>query len=418
MATVIKKLALTVAAVVAVMGAIYALPSVMPDTSGPAGEDVALPVTSASVPQASAPQSPVVAVTVPGLISPVRNTTAPGASKLSSSSVNSTRPKATSTGSAGSGPGSVARHVTVAASPSPARATPSTSSTGPYAAKTTTAPTTGAGVGVLRKQVPKITATIAVAPVTPRRAPVSAKPEPQAKAPVAPKRVVQKPAVTKPAVPKPAVPKPVTRRPAPRPAPAPNFGIPVTVGNATQMIVVTAPSSSSTTGTLAAWQKQANGTWTRQFGPVIAHLGSEGVGTPSEDHSRTPRGTYGLTEAFGRNSDPGTSLPYSHVTNRDWWVSDRYSAKYNTHQICAASSCPFNTGAGENLYDAGPVYDYAVVMDVNRWPAISGGGSAYFLHVTDGGSTAGCVAINEATLLSIMRWLTPAAHPRIAIGVG
>ena len=151
---------------------------------------------------------------------------------------------------------------------------------------------------------------------------------------------------------------------------------------------------------------------------MTAHLGSEGVGTPSEDHSRTPLGTYGLTEAFGRQPDPGTSLPYSQVTNRDWWVSDRYSAKYNTHQICAASSCPFNTAAGENLYNAGPVYDYAVVMDVNRWPAISGGGSAYFLHVTNGGSTAGCVAINEVTLVSIMRWLAPAGHPRIAIGIG
>jgi L,D-peptidoglycan transpeptidase YkuD (ErfK/YbiS/YcfS/YnhG family) len=192
----------------------------------------------------------------------------------------------------------------------------------------------------------------------------------------------------------------------------------VTIGNATQVVVVTAPSRSSTTGTLVAWQKQTNGSWARQFAPVTAHLGSEGVGTPSEDHSRTPQGTYGLTEAFGRQPDPGTSLPYSHVTNRDWWVSDRYSAKYNTHQICAMSSCPFNTGAGENLYDAGAVYDYAVVMDVNRWPAIPGGGSAYFLHVTNGGSTAGCVAINEATLVSIMRWLTPAGHPRIAIGIG
>ena len=155
-----------------------------------------------------------------------------------------------------------------------------------------------------------------------------------------------------------------------------------------------------------------------QFGPVTAHLGSEGVGSPSEYHSRTPRGTYGLTEAFGRDSNPGTSLPYSHVTTRDWWVSDVNSSKYNSHQICSAGSCPFNTGAGENLYNAGSVYDYAVVMDVNRWPATPGDGSAFFLHVTDGGSTAGCVAINAATLVSIMRWLTPSGHPRIAVGIG
>ena len=46
-----------------------------------------------------------------------------------------------------------------------------------------------------------------------------------------------------------------------------------------------------------------------------------------------------------------------------------------------------------------------------------GAGSAFFLHVTDGEPTAGCVAIPQADLVSIMTWLTPAAHPRILIGV-
>jgi L,D-peptidoglycan transpeptidase YkuD (ErfK/YbiS/YcfS/YnhG family) len=191
----------------------------------------------------------------------------------------------------------------------------------------------------------------------------------------------------------------------------------VTVGNATQIVTVAAAASYSTTGILNAWQKQSNGSWKRVFGPVTAHLGSDGVGTPSEYSSRTPRGTWGLTEGFGRLSNPGTAMPYARVSTRDWWVSDVNSSKYNSHQICSASNCPFDTSAGENLYNAGSVYDYAMVMDVNRWPAVPGGGSAFFLHVTDGGPTAGCVSINAGTLVSIMDWLRPSGHPRIAVGI-
>jgi L,D-peptidoglycan transpeptidase YkuD (ErfK/YbiS/YcfS/YnhG family) len=43
-------------------------------------------------------------------------------------------------------------------------------------------------------------------------------------------------------------------------------------------------------------------------------------------------------------------MPYSRVGDRDWWVSDSNSSRYNTHQICSADSCPFDTAAGENLY--------------------------------------------------------------------
>lgn len=37
--------------------------------------------------------------------------------------------------------------------------------------------------------------------------------------------------------------------------------------------------------------------------------------------------------------------------------------------------------------------------------------------MTDGTATAGCVAISQSKLISLMRWLRPSAHPRILIGV-
>jgi len=205
-------------------------------------------------------------------------------------------------------------------------------------------------------------------------------------------------------------------KPAPR---APDFGIPVSIGNAQQIVTVTASSSSATTGTLRAWQQQSDGSWKVVHGPYRAWLGSAGIGHQSEGSTRTPLGTFTMTEAFGRDPDPGTALPYHQTVPNDWWVSDVNSKLYNTLQTCAKSACTFNTSVSEHLYYEVPYYDYAVVMDVNRWPAVPGAGSAFFLHISPHHDpTAGCVAIDEGPLLTIMRWLNPAKHPRIATGIG
>lgn len=205
-----------------------------------------------------------------------------------------------------------------------------------------------------------------------------------------------------------------TANPAP---PAPDFGIPVSVGDATELVVVRAASTTATVGTLTAWQRDATGVWTRVLGPITADLGTAGIGTASEDVEHTPRGTFTLTQAFGVLPDPGTKLPYFRATTDDWWVSDTTSGAYNTHQVCAPGSCPFDESAGEDLGRIVPQYDYAVVLDVNRDPVVRGAGSAFFLHVSDGGPTQGCVSVDRSALVTILRWLDPADHPRIAIGV-
>jgi L,D-peptidoglycan transpeptidase YkuD (ErfK/YbiS/YcfS/YnhG family) len=47
-----------------------------------------------------------------------------------------------------------------------------------------------------------------------------------------------------------------------------------------------------------------------------------------------------------------------------------------------------------------------------------GFGSAVFLHINIGVPMAGCVTLPVGELLEILRWLNPAALPRIAMGVG
>jgi L,D-peptidoglycan transpeptidase YkuD (ErfK/YbiS/YcfS/YnhG family) len=141
------------------------------------------------------------------------------------------------------------------------------------------------------------------------------------------------------------------------------------------------------------------------------------VGRASESTTRTPAGTFTLTEAFGRAGDPGTALPYRLVDGDDWWVSDVTSPLYNRYAQCAPGTCPFNEAVSENLAAAGRVYDQAVVIDYNRG-GTPGAGSGFFLHIANGAPTAGCVAIDAGSLVTLMRWLDPGARPLISIGVG
>ncbi|MGA8518067.1 MAG: L,D-transpeptidase family protein [Pseudonocardiaceae bacterium] len=201
--------------------------------------------------------------------------------------------------------------------------------------------------------------------------------------------------------------------PAASAAPAALRGIPATTS---QVVLVTAPNASSTTAMIEAWQRAGNG-WRPVLGPVPAHIGADGIGRACESTSRTPAGLFSLTQTFGRAANPGTRQPWFHATANDWWVSDVRSPAYNTHQTCAPGRCPFNEAAGEDLGRAGSVYDYAVVIDYNRWPVHPGAGSAFFLHVTSGRPTTGCVATDRAAVIAILRWLDPRQHPLMSLGV-
>ena len=191
------------------------------------------------------------------------------------------------------------------------------------------------------------------------------------------------------------------------------------LGTAQQLVTVVADSPTATTAVLTAWQRTGAfwDDWTIAHGPVTAYVGADGIGKASETTSRTPAGVWTLTEAFGIQANDGTRLPYRQVGTSDWWVSDVKSPLYNTYYHCDPGTCPFNEAAGEDLGKAGQVYDHAVVIDYNRKPVVAGAGSAFFLHISGGRPTAGCVAIPADDLKAVMAWLDPAQQPVIDIGV-
>jgi L,D-peptidoglycan transpeptidase YkuD (ErfK/YbiS/YcfS/YnhG family) len=195
------------------------------------------------------------------------------------------------------------------------------------------------------------------------------------------------------------------------------LGLPT--GNAQQVLTAIAPTTSSTQGVLQAWRKVGS-RW-RRVGPgVPAWFGSDGLSRhASESRSATPIGSFTLTRAFGRLPDPGTALPYTRTTPADWWISQP-GPLYNTMQRCSGG-CPFTQGdPNEHLYYTVPYYRYAVVIDYNtrnsQTGVVPGAGSAFFLHVTVGAPTQGCISIAQRRLVTVLRWLAPARHPRILIG--
>lgn len=183
--------------------------------------------------------------------------------------------------------------------------------------------------------------------------------------------------------------------------------------NSRQLITVNAPTAGSTTASLFAYEHGADGFWHLAFGPIAARVGDDGIGAASEGSGRTPAGTFALTQAFGRLANPGTKLKYFQTDSFDWWDENPSSPTYNLHVRQAGSP----GGASENLYYSGRVYDYAVNMNYNLG-RVPGAGSAFFLHVTNGQPTAGCVAVSQADMARILKWLDPAKNPYISNKVG
>ncbi len=310
----------------------------------------------------------------------------------------------------------------------PAASPRSTTVASPTARPAVRSPVTAATLSLAVSPAPASVARTTSAPVHPKASTAVV-------APTTSRPVVSQSAARRAAAP--ASSHPATSRVAPRPAAKPatkssthapasaargsKLPLRYTTGSATRVITVVARSPGSTTAKLQAWSKVAAGGWRKYGSAVTAHVGSQGLTTrTSESKSATPIGSFTLTQAFGRRTDPGTALPYFKTRPSDWWISQS-GRLYNTHQRCA-SNCGFNRGSpNEHLYYETPYYNYAVVIDANTRNAPGGvhqgKGSAFFLHVTDGNPTAGCVAISQAKLVNLMRWLRPSAHPRILIGV-
>ncbi len=176
---------------------------------------------------------------------------------------------------------------------------------------------------------------------------------------------------------------------------------------------MTAGSYRATQAELTAYRR-VGGQWHRVFGPWVAWIGRNGMAPPGakrEGDGRTPSGTFGFGFFFGVDPDPGVRFPYRRVDAFDVWDDDPSSPLYNEW----VDDRDANPGADPEPMEVS-AYDYGAVIAYNtaRTPGL---GSAIFLHINIGTPTAGCVTLPVGELLEILRWLNPAASPRIAMSV-
>ncbi len=204
-----------------------------------------------------------------------------------------------------------------------------------------------------------------------------------------------------------------------------------------QVIVVTAPRWRSSRAVLRRYTWTPGG-WVRVGRATDAWLGRNGLAaarTRLQNSGQTPAGVFTVPSAFGTATARGVGLPYHRVTGSSYWPYDpRDPSTYNVLQTRRWSGARWRDDGNwsERLIDYGRQYRRAVVIGYNlpsgvyrdartgewraRQPARTDKGGGIFLHVDDGRPTAGCIAVSGAQMRRTLRWLDPAASPRIVVG--
>lgn len=148
--------------------------------------------------------------------------------------------------------------------------------------------------------------------------------------------------------------------------------------------------------------KAADGKYVPIFScPAV--IGKNGPGKHAEGDTKTPLGTWVIGEAYGIKEDPGALLPYTKVTEDDYWcATGAHGAKYN--QLIHKSDEPDEDySEDEHLIDYPGVYDYFIDLGYNKGCAPYAG-NAIFLHVWRNADhpTGGCVAVSEESMIEIL----------------
>jgi L,D-peptidoglycan transpeptidase YkuD (ErfK/YbiS/YcfS/YnhG family) len=196
--------------------------------------------------------------------------------------------------------------------------------------------------------------------------------------------------------------------------------------SADQLIVVSSPTADPPgpgyLATLRTFERAGpRSRWRPVFPAWPAETGSGHLrAVRREGDDATPIGVFGIgATMYGNRPNPGgLHYAYHRLKCGDWWDEDPYSPRYNrfVHLPCAVT--PGFASRSEPLWTETAAYPYFAVIQFNTSPVVSGThapGSGIFMHSWVGSATQGCVALPEAQLLKVLRWLTPSAHPVIEI---
>lgn len=198
---------------------------------------------------------------------------------------------------------------------------------------------------------------------------------------------------------------------------------------ARQLLVVTTRDWDTVGGTLRRFErKSARGVWSRVGEDVPVVVGRAGLGwgvglsatgaavgpSKREGDGKAPAGVFRLGPAFGfatRREAAWLRLPYTPLTPSTECVDDAASRHYNlVVDRGALKAADWNSSERMREVEG---YRWGLVVAHNVAPPVAGLGSCIFLHVWAGAGkgTAGCTAMEQASLETLLRWLDPAKAP-------
>ena len=161
------------------------------------------------------------------------------------------------------------------------------------------------------------------------------------------------------------------------------------------------------TAMVSMHQKDAQGVW-RQIMSTPGFIGKNGLGKEAEGDGMTPVGAFSFNCAFGIADDPGCELPYTKVTEDDYWSGDQREG-YSYNEMVSIRDLPdLNTDDSEHIIDYTYQYQYCLNISYNE-KGTPGLGSAIFLHCLGPVKpyTGGCVAIPQDKMLTVMQHVHP-----------
>lgn len=182
-----------------------------------------------------------------------------------------------------------------------------------------------------------------------------------------------------------------------------------------QLLVAANAAAGQVEGWLTGYE-WAESRWVQTFDSTRCSFGKNGLaaaGHKMEGDGMTPSGKFALGNAFGYQAFPQTKMDYLQLTDDHYWISDTSSAQYNQ----LVDHFPEGLEA-EKMRRKDHLYQYGIVIEYNTRPVVKGKGSAIFIHVyrRPGAPTAGCVAIPEARMSELIRWVDPVKQPMILLG--
>jgi D-alanyl-D-alanine dipeptidase len=191
----------------------------------------------------------------------------------------------------------------------------------------------------------------------------------------------------------------------------------------TQLIKVTTKNWNTKDGKLQRYAKDKKGEWIKVGKAINIVLGRNGLGwglglhdipkdakyIKKEGDGKAPAGLFRLGNAFGYQEFK-INFPYAKYSRTDHCVDDSKSEFYNT--IIDSKKVKKDYKSFEHMKLKNNLYQYGITVKHNP-NNIAQAGSCIFIHIKSntGKGTAGCTAMKEREITTILKWLDVEKNP-------